>query len=46
MHCFVEGSAAVLEKNTNTPRNSYSKRLYNALWVMRRCDELLKKRGL
>lgn len=38
---------AMLEKNKNSiGRNSYNKSLFNALWVMKRCDELLVKRGI
>ena len=39
----AKASPAMLEKNKNSVgRNSYNKNIFNAMWVMRRCDELLR----
>ena len=39
----AKASPAMLERNKNSVgRNSYNKNTFNAVWVMRRCDELLR----
>ena len=39
----AKASPDMLERNKNSVgRNSYNKCTFNAVWVMRRCDELLR----
>ena len=39
----AKANPQMLERNKNSiGRNSYNKNIFNAMWVMRRCDELLR----